>query len=158
MKYVLIIIMLMTCCLQYNTYAQEQEVELLPKDKFIAGFMSWYMPGLGQFYAKEYTKGSIFVLYNLLQKAFLVGYIVSINNRYSSEDETVLSWNNLRAGDKVTIISYIGVYFFMKIYCIIDATRSVEKYNKRLERLKMGVEKSSSKKGTNYFLCYGIKF
>ncbi|MBU1075870.1 MAG: hypothetical protein KKH98_01165, partial [Spirochaetes bacterium] len=45
------------------------------KDPILAGVLSWYMPGLGQFYAGKYLKGSIFWV---VENTLLVSAILTI--------------------------------------------------------------------------------
>ena len=59
------------------------------KDPFIAGLLSATMLGLGQFYVKEYTKGSIFVLTDLVQNGMLIWLITNFNERYANNPDKI---------------------------------------------------------------------
>ncbi len=112
------------------------ETKIVPttdyKDPFIAGLLSWFMMGIGQFYCKEYTKGSIFIAADLADKTSLILLISYINNRYSQGDQTIyMNWSAFDPGTKVLIISYFTVKFGVKIYSVIDAVQSAHKYNSR---------------------------
>ncbi len=112
------------------------ETKIVPytdyKDPFIAGLLSWFMMGIGQFYCKEYTKGSIFIAADLADKTSLIILISYINSRYSQSDQTIyINWSAFDPGTKVLIISYITLKFGVKIYSVIDAIQSAHKYNSR---------------------------
>jgi TM2 domain-containing membrane protein YozV len=112
------------------------ETNLMPntdyKDPFIAGMLSWFMMGIGQFYCKEYTKGSIFIAADLVDKTSLILLISYINSRYSQSDQTIyINWSAFDPGTKVLIISYFTVKFGVKFYSVIDAIQSANKYNSR---------------------------
>jgi TM2 domain-containing membrane protein YozV len=82
------------------------ETNLVPytdyKDPFIAGLLSWFMMGIGQFYCKEYTKGSIFIAADLADKTSLILLISYINSRYSQSDQIIyINWSAFDPGTKV---------------------------------------------------------
>ena len=102
------------------------------KDPFIAGLLSWFMMGIGQFYCKEYTKGSIFIAADLADKTSLILLISYINSKYSQSDQTIyMNWSEFDPGTKALIISYFTVKFGVKFYSVIDAIQSAHKYNSR---------------------------
>lgn len=104
------------------------------KDPFIAGLLSATMLGLGQFYVKEYTKGSIFVLTDLVQDGMLIWLITNFNERYASGSDKIVRWQQLSYGDKELVLGFIVFYFGSRIYCIVDAMESAEKYNEDLKQ------------------------
>ncbi len=107
------------------------------KDPFIAGLLSATMMGLGQFYAKEYTKGSLFVLVDFIKKGSLIWLIANLNKKYTNDEkgDNIVEWNEITRGDKIMILTYMSFYFGSKIYCIVDAMKSAEKYNMRMKEL-----------------------
>lgn len=111
---------------RYTPYPRE-------KDPFIAGLLSWFMMGVGQIYAQEYTKGSLFIAADLVDKASLILLISYINNKYSPSDGELIyiNWGDFSTGTKTLIISYIGVSLGLRLYCVIDAFKSAQRYNER---------------------------
>jgi hypothetical protein len=112
------------------------ETRMIPytdyKDPFIAGLLSWFMMGIGQFYCKEYTKGSFFIAADLADKTSLVLLISYINNKYSKSDQVIyINWGEFEPGTKALIISYLTAKFGLKFYSVIDAIQSAKKYNSR---------------------------
>jgi hypothetical protein len=112
------------------------QTEMIPytdyKDPFIAGLLSWFMMGIGQFYCKEYTKGSFFIAADLADKTSLVLLISYINNKYSQTGQTIyMNWGAFEPGTKILIISYFAAKFGIKFYSVIDAIQSAHKYNSR---------------------------
>jgi hypothetical protein len=103
------------------------------KDPFLAGLLSWFMMGVGQMYVQEYTKGSIFIAADLVDKASLILLITHINNRYAPSDSGLIyvNWGDFDAGTKALIISYIGLSLGLRMYCVVDAYKSAQRYNER---------------------------
>ncbi len=115
-----------------NSYMVEE------KDPFIAGLLSVSMMGLGQFYAKEYTKGSLFVLADFIQKGSLILLIVNFNDKYTNKDngDNVVKWSELTTPDKILIIGYLTFYFGTQVYCVVDAMKSAENYNRSIKKMR----------------------
>ena len=129
------------------------------KDPFIAGLLSWFMMGIGQFYCKEYTKGSIFIAADLVDKTSLILLISYINNKYSQSNQTIyINWGAFDPGTKILIISYFTAKFGVKFYSVIDAIQSANKYNSRYvsqeDDRKMSFELGSE----SFSLYYTIRF
>jgi hypothetical protein len=106
------------------------------KDPFIAGLLSWFMMGVGQIYVQEYTKGSIFIAADLIDKASLVLLVGHINKKYAPSDDQIINvdWGEFDTGTKVLIISYFAASVGLRFYSAIDAYRSAVKYNDRYKR------------------------
>jgi hypothetical protein len=115
-----------TSSVRYAPYPRE-------KDPFIAGLLSWFMMGVGQIYVQEYTKGSLFIGADLVDKASLILLISHINNKYSPSEAGLISvnWGDFTTGTKALIISYIGFSLGLRLYCVIDAFQSAQRYNER---------------------------
>lgn len=138
MKKTRIFIIIINLLLFFNILFAQKEYEYYyeEKDPFVAGLLSATMMGLGQFYTKEYTKGSIFVLTDFIQKGTLIWMIIALNEKYTDEDkgDQVVEWQEISDTDKSLIIGYLIFYFGSKIYCIIDAVHSANVYNKNIEK------------------------
>ncbi len=113
------------------------------KDPLLAGVLSWYMPGLGQFYAGKYLKGSIFwVVANTL---FISGLLTVTDINFSSNEEIGFQFSIKPKEDLSKDEETIGISLFIgwglfHIYNIIDAiqtTRDVNLENKRQASLEL---------------------
>lgn len=102
------------------------------KDPFVAGLLSATMLGLGQFYVKSYTKGSIFVLVDLIQKGMIIYFVSSLNEKYTNEEQgdSIVKWNEISNGDQALILSFVAFYFGTRLYSIIDAMHDAEQFNR----------------------------
>lgn len=114
------------------------------KDPFIAGFLSWLMMGVGQIYCKEYTRGSIFMAVDLLDKAALIAISSYINKKYSPTGYEIinLNWQSFDSNTKSLIIGYIIVKYGIRFYNVYDAIQVAKDYNK-LHSLNAGRGKVS---------------
>ncbi len=159
-KYIFIIFL--NLILLNNIVVSSEDYEYYDeKDPFIAGLLSATMMGLGQFYTKEYTKGSIFVLTDFIQKGTLIWMIVALNEKYTDKEkgDQVVEWREITNTDKTLIIGYLVFYFGSKIYCIIDAVHSANVYNKNLQKqrqikttgLNLNFNISNKNIGATYF-------
>jgi len=101
------------------------------KDPFLAGLLSWIMPGTGQIYAKSYSKGSIFVLGNIIDKALFVNLMLYLNNKYKEMPGGVVSWPALSVQDRIFLLSYFSLSMGFKIYNSLDAVHVAKSYNKQ---------------------------
>ncbi|MDD5065932.1 MAG: hypothetical protein PHF84_02675 [bacterium] len=118
------------------------------KDPFVAGFLSATMLGLGQFYVKDYTKGSIFVLVDLVQKGMLIWMASALNDKYTNgQDDNIVKWNELTDTDQGLILGFVAFYFGSRLYSIVDAMSSAKRYNE-LNKMKV------SQTGLQYNLSF----
>ncbi len=110
--------------------------QIVKKDPFIAGFLSWLMMGTGQIYCQEYTKGSIFMSLDLLDKVAFVGLVSYVNKRYSPKGDEVinLNWQAFDTSTKFLILGYIIVKYSVRFYNVYDAVQSAKHYNENLIR------------------------
>lgn len=117
----------------FAPYENQAQSYPMQKDPFIAGLLSWFMMGVGQIYVQEYTKGSLFIAANFVDKASLILLISYINNKYApgTGESIYINWQAFTPGTKFLIISYFGVSRGLKFYNVIDAFRSAQKYNER---------------------------
>lgn len=122
------------------------------KDPFIAGFLSWPMWGIGQFYAQEYTKGSLFVFGDLLAKGLLVGLVVKFNNKYTSRaaGDGTISWHELTGNDRALVIGYALGWLAISIWSVADAVDSAEAWNRAHDvggRLRLSLAPAADGRG-----------
>ncbi|MCK4906597.1 MAG: hypothetical protein KAS64_03555 [Spirochaetes bacterium] len=108
-------------------------ISLKRKDPFIAGLLSWSMWGLGHIYSKDYTKGSFLVFLDLIYKGLIVGYMVKINNKYTSQNDgdSSISWGELSSGDKGLAIGLLVVYIGVSFFSALDASTTAKEYNRK---------------------------
>jgi hypothetical protein len=102
------------------------------KDPFIAGVLSWVWPGLGQFYTQDYGAGSLFLLADLVQKGLLIYGAFYYSDKYSSSGNEVVRWQDMKNRDQTIIIGYVFSVLFLKVYCVVDAVYSAERYNREV--------------------------
>ncbi len=141
-KYIIIILVILFAASLYsqenhsqeNQSQENKDIQYHKKDPFIAGLMSAFMMGLGQFYTKDYLSGSMFVLNDFIQKGMLILLVANFSDKYTDEEEKMVRWQKINTVDKVIAISFAAYYFGTRLYCIIDAIDSAEKYNKNLEK------------------------
>jgi hypothetical protein len=131
------------------------------KDPFLAGLLSWFMMGVGQMYVQEYTRGSIFIAADLLDKASLILLVTHINNKYAPDDSGLIyvNWRDFDAGTKALIISYIGASLGLRMYCVVDAYKSAQRYNERFfsseEKQGLSVSLNEENIAVGYFIPLG---
>jgi len=103
------------------------------KDPFVAGLLSVPMWGVGQFYAGEYTKGSLFVFGDLVYKGMLLGLIIKLNNNYTSKSsgDREVSWDELSSNDKFLVAGYVVSYLVVSAWSVVDAAYSAKRFNSR---------------------------
>ena len=116
-----------------TTYQAESSVSPY-KDPFIAGVLSWFMMGVGQIYAGEYWKGSLFIAVSLTNKILLVLLLNHINSKYGSSNEIVnVNWSTFDTSTRVLIVLYIVEALGLRIFNVVDAVTSAQRYNERIE-------------------------
>lgn len=102
------------------------------KDPFIAGLLSWTWTGLGQFYTQEYAYGSLFLFADLMQKGFLLYMIFYYSDKYKTQDDDIVKWQNLTKRDRGVLIGYFASIFIVKVLCVINAVESAQTYNRNI--------------------------
>jgi hypothetical protein len=147
-------------------FAQQKKLQDVPvrvypeKDPFVAGFLSWLMMGTGQMYCREYTKGSIFIAADLIDKTAFVLLVSYINNKYapSSGEIININWNAFDTGTKAVTLLYLVGSLSLRFYSVIDAVESANKYNERFfsPRREEGLDFSLSANSVG--LEYTIRF
>ncbi|MBN2322858.1 MAG: hypothetical protein JXQ30_03925 [Spirochaetes bacterium] len=117
--------------------AQENTPPVRPypeKDPFIAGLLSWLMMGTGQMYCREYTKGSIFIAADLVDKIALILLISHINSTYAPQSGEIININfsSFDTGTQALTLLYLVGSLSLRAYSVIDAMNSAKKYNERI--------------------------
>lgn len=121
-----------------NIFYSEENLLKYRKDPFLAGALSFYNPGLGQFYSGESEKGMLFWLgENVLFFSSLLivtdftfnfkgdfGVEIKIKQKKNLSDERIITSIGLG-------VAFLVVHFFN----IMDAVDSAKNYNKKLENL-----------------------
>ncbi|MDD3627520.1 MAG: hypothetical protein PHV06_09390 [bacterium] len=102
------------------------------KDPFIAGLLSWKMPGLGQIYTKEYNKGSKFMLGSIALKMWGFYLYQDLEDKYDP-DSLGITWKELSENDKNLIITYGLFYISFELINIFDSINCAKEYNKKQE-------------------------
>jgi hypothetical protein len=110
-------------------------------DPIFAGMLSWYMPGLGQYYATEYVKGTVFLVteYTLVFAAIFYyldfdfaagtgsGFHLKVDAKRTNLGVVETSRRNVFFG-------LIGCAVALHLYDVYDAVMSARSYNTRLEK------------------------
>ena len=71
---------------------------------------------------------------NFIQKGMLILLIANFSDKYTDESDDVVKWQEINNVDRGIAIGFAAYYFGTRLYCIIDAMASAEKYNKNLEK------------------------
>lgn len=123
---------------------------LTEKDPIFAGVLSWYMPGLGQFYVGKYLKGSI---YWVVENTLFISAILTVADINFSANSEIGFELNLKPKDNLSrtqkSIGYslaIGFVAF-HIFNVIDAIQTTRNYNKI-------IEENENKNQSGLFLNY----
>jgi len=144
----------------YNIEKYETDYKFQPveKDPFLAGLLSWMMMGIGQFYCGEYTKGSIFIAADLINKGAMVLLISHINTKYSLSETDIINWKKFDDGTKFLIISYFAGTIGVKFYSVIDAIQSANHYNEKYFSKRDQKSFSFNFDRDSFSLSYSFKF
>ncbi len=102
-------------------------------DPLLAGVLSWYMAGLGQFYNGQYLKGSIFWV---VDNTLLISTILTVADINFSVNKDIGFQVNIKPKEKITstsqniALSLLLTYTAFHIYNVIDAISFVKhRYN-----------------------------
>ncbi len=121
-------------------FSQKGSSEVIKrKDPLLAGVLSWYMAGLGQIYAGEYVKGTVFwvIDYTLYISAILT--VADINfsaNKDIGFQINIKPKEYISAKQKTIAISLSVGYVVFHIYNIIDAIKTVRKNNLKIQKIR----------------------
>jgi hypothetical protein len=129
------------------------------KDPFVAGLLSWFMMGVGQIYVREYWKGSLFIAANFTNKILLILLINHINTRYGSSDESVnVDWSSFDPVTKFLIVGYLVEALGLRIFSVVDAVKSAQRYNQRYVESENDRGYSFDIEGNSVSLGYYFRF
>lgn len=114
-----------------------QSLQFRYREPFVAGLLTSMFWGLGHFYTKEYTRGSLLMFSDLIYKGLLVGLLLKLKNRYtdSNGDDTV-SWKELSGSDKGLVLGYIISWLGISIWAAYDAAESAHRFNRKFDLQK----------------------
>ncbi len=114
----------------------QEKLSFLKKDPFLAGALSFYNPGLGQFYVGDTESGMLFwVGENILFFSALL-MVTDISFKLKKDfgfEFKIEQKSNLSDGRVATAIGLGIGFLFLHIYNIIHAVDGAKDYNKRLE-------------------------
>jgi len=132
MKRVLVAFLVLVSLLVPALSFGEEELKLR-KDPILAGALSWYVPGLGQFYAGAIFKGATFMV---VEYALLYSTIISIAEvelGLSGGISLGLKISSKRGGattsERTTAIVLGTTLIIIHFVNIIDAVNTTRKYN-----------------------------
>ena len=129
------------------------------KDPFIAGILSWFMMGVGQIYVYEYWKGSLFIAASFTNKILLILLVNHINTRYGSSEESVnVDWNSFDGVTKFLIIVYLIESLGLRIFSVVDAVHSAQRYNDRYSESRDEKGYTFDINGNSFSLGYYYRF
>jgi hypothetical protein len=121
----------------------DDEIKVLfekKKDPLFAGILSFYMPGLGQFYSDEKLKGALFLVteYTILIGSFF--YFLDFNFKAGSDSGFNLGIDAKRTDLGVISTQRKNLFYItfatlsvIHIYNIIDAVQSAGSFNASLQ-------------------------
>ncbi|GMT49067.1 MAG: hypothetical protein IEMM0008_0606 [bacterium] len=134
MKKFVTFLFIMLFCFQ-STWGQEK-LSFLKKDPFLAGALSFYNPGLGQFYVGDTESGMLFwVGENILFFSALL-MVTDISFKLKKDfgfEFKIKQKSNLSDGKVATAIGLGIGFLFLHIYNIIHAVDAAKDYNRQLE-------------------------
>lgn len=145
----IILITILIIIFTINTAADT--IQQRPKDPLLAGVLSWYMPGLGQFYSGRYLKGSVFWI---VENSLLISTIITVADLNFSIDEeigfqfSIKPKDDLTQQEKTLGISLTIAYVAFHIINVVDAIQSVNSDNRILRNREK--EQENSKIFLNY--------
>ncbi len=102
------------------------------KDPFVAGLLSWSWTGLGQFYTQNYARGSMFLMTDLIQKGLLVYGVFYYTDKYNSDENDIVKWDEISKRDRGIIIGYVFSILLVKVLSVLDAVHSADTYNREI--------------------------
>ncbi len=146
----------------------DDEIKVLfekKKDPLFAGILSFYMPGLGQFYSDEKLKGAIFLVTEYTIVIGSLFYFLDFNFKAGSD-----SGFNLEIDAKRTDLGVISTkrknLFYttlatlsvIHVYNIIDAVKSAGSFNASLQEKRQELIKKYPKLNFGYNTKGGMYF
>lgn len=138
------------------------------RDPVFAGMLSWYIPGLGQYYSERYIKGTFFLIteyalllggiFYFLNFDFAVGGDSGFNLKVDVERTDL---GVVETSSRNIFYAVLGVVTVMHLYNISDAVMSARAFNRGLDRERKKLKKKfpglelSHDGGKNFYI--GVK-
>ncbi len=118
---------------QNSILLKEKTINLISekKDPFASAMFSLIYSGVGQFYNRQYTTGSILFFGETLYHVLNFAMMLKFQNTYSNSSISFFSMDNT---DKVLLCASILVYTGLKAYSIYDAYNYAVDLNKEIEK------------------------
>jgi hypothetical protein len=118
------------------------------RDPVFAGMLSWYIPGLGQYYSERYFKGTFFLiteyalllggLFYFLNVDFAVGGDSGFNLKVDVERTDL---GVVETSSRNVFYAVLGIVAVMHLYNISDAVMSARSFNRGLDRERKKLKK-----------------
>ncbi len=137
MRYFIIILILIILIPAFACGAdnRDENASFERKNPFLAGILSWYHPGLGQFYVGETGKGTFFwITENVLLFATILNIAdIKFSLKRDIGFEFKIRLKSNPSIGRITATAILGVLFIaLHIYNVIDAINSARVYNQKL--------------------------
>ncbi|MCX8123749.1 MAG: hypothetical protein N3F66_06250 [Spirochaetes bacterium] len=146
----------------------DEEIKVLfekKKDPLFAGILSFYMPGLGQFYSDEKLKGAIFLVTEYTIVIGSLFYFLDFNFKAGSDSGFNLTIDAKRTDlgvistkRKYLFYSTLAMLSVIHVYNIIDAVQSAGSFNTSLQQKRHELIKKYPQLNFGYNADGGIYF
>jgi hypothetical protein len=114
------------------------------KDPIFAGMLSWYIPGLGQFYTGNYIKGTAFLVSEYALAITAVFYFMNFDfsagggSGFSMKvDAKRTDLGLVSTSRKNIFIGMVSFLFVLHIYNVTDAALSARSFNMELDKSRL---------------------
>ncbi|MEJ5361542.1 MAG: hypothetical protein WHV26_05715 [Spirochaetota bacterium] len=146
----------------------DDEIKVLfekKKDPLFAGILSFYMPGLGQFYSDEKLKGALFLVTEYTIVIGSLFYFLDFNFKAGSDSGFNLGIDAKRTDlgvistkRKYLFYATVGTLSLIHIYNIIDAVQSAGSFNTSLQQKRQELIKKYPQINLGYNSDGGMYF
>ena len=123
---------------QEEDFPKYEEDILRYKDPILAGALSWYVPGLGQFYAGSIFKGVTFMV---VEFGLLYGTLISIaeielgvTGGFTLGIEIKGKGSDVTSTERTTAIVLGTTLIVVHFINIVDAVNTTRKYNREIDQ------------------------
>lgn len=141
------------------------------KDPIFAGMLSWYVPGLGQYYSGEVGKGTFFLVtetgLTVTALFYFLNFDFSAGNGGGfriNADAKRTDLGGVETSRRNIFIGMMTAVFALHLYNISDAVSSAKEFNLRLEKKRERIRKTypfldmSCEDGKRFYLGYQSRF
>jgi len=129
--------------LEYNRYFFERK-----RDPVFAGILSWYVPGLGQYYSGEIWKGTAFLVSEYTLTLCAIFYFLNFDFNAGGGTGFKISVDAKRTDLGVVETSRRNIFlgmlagvFVLHLYNVSDAVQSARSFNIELEEKRQKLKK-----------------